>query len=341
MKKRATSRDVASLAGVSQSTVSFVFTGRGAISEPTRKRVLAAAAELRYRPNLAARSMRTRRTGRLAVALMVTALNPLQLLHGVTKAAHAAGYALEVVYVPGDVDARTERLADIAASEEYEGILSFTPLHPLGIPADQTQTIVLSLSEFDEEMHVTGEFTDATPVVEMMEHLVELGHRRFLHVTGDLTFPSAVARRSTYLATIERLGLESLGVIEGSWRGAAGFDAVAALPDDTPPFALIAANDIVAAGAIRAATLRNWSVPGQMSITGWDDNAQSEYLLPSLTTVVQDHEALGVNSMRRLIAAVQGGEMPPAATGLQSVVWRESTGAPSTMTRLAHQEFST
>jgi DNA-binding LacI/PurR family transcriptional regulator len=260
---------------------------------------------------------------------MVSALNPLQLLHGVTKAAHAAGYALEVVYVPGDVDARTERLADIAASEEYEGILSFSPLHPLELASEHTQTIVLSLSEFDEQMHVTGEFTDAAPVVEMMEHLVELGHRRFLHVTGDLTFPSAVARRSTYLATIERLGLESLGDVEGSWRGVSGFDAVTALPDDTPPFALIAANDIVAAGAIRAASLRGWSVPGQMSVTGWDDNAQSEYLLPPLTTVVQDHEALGVNSMRRLIAAVRGEEMPPAATGLQSVVWRESVGAPS------------
>lgn len=66
-----------------------------------------------------------------------------------------------------------------------------------------------------------------------------------------------------------------------------------------------------------------------MSVTGWDDNEQSAYLVPSLTSVVLDREELGKNSMRRLIAAVRGETMPPAATGLQHVVWRESVGAPS------------
>lgn len=328
MKRRATSRDVARLAGVSQSTVSFVLTGRGGISEPTKQRVLEAAAALHYRPNLAARSMRTQQTGHLAVALTVSPLNPLELLHGATKAAEEAGYVLEVVYVPGDLEARTERLAEIAASEEYEGILSFTPLHPQVLPTEDIRTVVLSLSEFDEEMHVTGEFTDATPVVEMMERLVELGHRRFLHIAGDPRFPSAIARRTTYLATVERLGVESLGVVGGGWRAQTGFDEIAALPDKTAPFALIAGNDLVATGAIRAARLRGWSVPGQMSVTGWDDNDHSAFLVPSLTTVVQDREELGINSMRRLIAAVRGEPTPPPATGLQRVIWRESIGAP-------------
>lgn len=336
MNKRATSRDVASLAGVSQSTVSFVFNGRGGISEPTKKRVLEAAAQLHYRPNLAARSMRTGRTKHLAVALTVAALNPLELLHGATKAAEEAGYALDVVYVAGDVAARTKRLTEIAASEEYDGILSFTPLDPHAFPRDQSRTVVLSLSEFNERMHVTGEFTDATPVVEMMERLIELGHRRFLHITGDLSFPSAIARRNAYAAAIDDLGVESLGVVTGDWKARSGYNAISALPDDTAPFALIAANDIVATGAIRAATLRGWSVPGQMSVTGWDDTEQGAYLVPSLTTVLQNREALAANSIRRLIAAVRHEEMPRPATGLQRVVWRESIGAP-----LAHQEFST
>ncbi|GGF48967.1 hypothetical protein GCM10010922_26060 [Microbacterium sorbitolivorans] len=152
---------------------------------------------------------------------------------------------------------------------------------------------------------------------------------RFDGVTGDLTFPSAVSRRATYLATFERLGLESLGGVPGSWAAASGFDAVAALPDDTPPFALIAANDIVATGALRAALVRGWSVPGHMSLTGWDDNEQSAYLVPSLTSVVLDREELDKNSMRRLIAAVRGESPPAPATGLQRVIWRESIGAPS------------
>ncbi|GAA4769771.1 LacI family DNA-binding transcriptional regulator [Microbacterium gilvum] len=326
MEKRATSRDVARVAGVSQSTVSFVFTGREGISEATRERVLHAAAELNYRPNLAARSMRTQRTGRVAVLMTVSALNPQDLLHGVTDAAGEAGYVVEVVYVPGDPGARSVRIGELVDSRQYEGILSFTPLRTPSTAAEDT--VVLSLSEFDEEMHMTGEFTDARPVVEMMERLAELGHTRFLHITGSLTYPSAVARRDAYLATVERLGATSLGVIEGDWSAATGYATVAGLPDDTPPFALIAANDLVATGALRAAVLRGWSVPGDLSITGWDDTDQSAYLVPSLTTVVQDREALGANAMRRLVAAIRREPVPEPATGLQHVVWRESVGAP-------------
>ena len=80
---------------------------------------------------------------------------------------------------------------------------------------------------------------------------------------------------------------------------------------------------------MRAALLRGWSVPGRMSVTGWDDHRQSAYLVPSLTSVIQNREALGENAMRRLIATVRREPVPPPATGLQRIVWRESIGAPT------------
>lgn len=325
--RRPTSRDVARLAGVSQSTVSFVYTGRDGISEATRERVLRAALELGYRPNLAARAMRTRRTGRLAVVVPISAPNPLPMLRGATAAADEAGYMVEVVSLPDDPLDRAARVQDLVDARQHEGILSFTPLPPTEVPGDDAP-VVLSVSEFDDEMHALGELTDAQPVVVMMERLVELGHHRFLHITGPLNYPAAAARRHAYLATVERLGLESLGAIEGDWSGEAGLAVVRALPENAPPLAVIAANDYVAAGAIRAAILRGWSVPGHMSVTGWDNLGLGALLVPSLTSVVQDRERLGQYSMGRLIAAVRHLEPPERPTDLHRIVWRESVGAP-------------
>jgi DNA-binding LacI/PurR family transcriptional regulator len=329
VEKRSTSRDVAHRAGVSQSTVSFVYTGREGISEATRERVLLAAAELNYRPNLAARAMRTQRTGRLAVVIPISAVNPLSMLRGAMAAAEESGYVVEVVSLPDDADERAQRLSDLIDTRQHEGVLSFTPLpQRMPDPSGGGGPVVLSVSEFDEDMHVTGALTDAQPMVEIIERLAELGNRRFLHITGPLDFPAAVARRDAYLETVQRLDLESIGVVEGDWTSETGMAIVASLPDDAVPLAVIAPNDNVAIGAMRSAALRGWSMPGDMSVTGWDDNGVSAFLVPSLTTVVQDRRALGEYSMRRLITTVRGETPPERPTDLQRVIWRESIGAP-------------
>lgn len=325
MEKRPTSHDVAHRAGVSQSTVSFVFTGRPGISDATREKVLRAASELNYRPNLAARSMRTQRTGRLAVVVPIATMNPLTLLSGAIAAARDEGYVVEVVSLPEDPGARDERLTEVVDSGQHEGVLSFTPLPTLDRDGGP---VVLSVGEFDDAMHMAGEFTDSRPITEMMERLAAQGHRRFIHLAGAEDFPSARARRAAYLEAIERLGLDSLGVTDGDWSGRAGEDAIAALPQDAPPLAVIAANDLIATGAIRAATRRGWKLPEQVAVTGWDDHHQSAFLVPSLTSVAQDRERLGAYSMHRLIAAVRGGEPPEKPEGLLTVMWRESTESP-------------
>lgn len=325
MERRPTSHDVARRAGVSQSTVSFVFTGRPGISEATREKVLRAASELHYRPNLAARSMRTQRTGRLAVVVPIATINPLTLLSGAIAAARDEGFVVEVVNLPEEPGARDERLAEVVDSGQYEGVLSFTPLAVVETGGD---TIVLSVGEFDDAMHMTGAFTDSRPIAEMIEHLAARGHRRFLHIAGPADFPSARSRRQAYLDAVARLGLESIGVVEGDWSGDSGAEALDALPSDAPPLAVIAANDLVATGAIRAATRRGWRLPAEVAVTGWDDHAQSAFLVPSLTTVSQDRERLGAYSMQRLIAAVRGAEPPDRPDDLLAVVWRESTESP-------------
>src|SRR5690606_38159519 len=136
MGKRPTSHDVARRAGVSQSTVSFVFTGRSGISEPTRERVLRAAAELNYRPNLAARSMRTQRTGRIAVVIPVTGLNLFPVLEGAVSMARDAGYVVEVLSLSQSPEEREGELASLIDSAEYEGVLAFSPMRTPRVASD-------------------------------------------------------------------------------------------------------------------------------------------------------------------------------------------------------------
>ncbi len=328
MGKRPTSHDVARLAGVSQSTVSFVFTGREGISSATREKVMRAAAELSYRPNLAARTMRTQRTGRLAVVIPFPGLSLGSLLEGAVTTAREAGYTVEVVNLSDEAEEHAQEVDALLSSFEYEGVLSFSPLPAPRLTSAASAPAFLALTEFDEEMHATGAFSDARPLIEMMEHLVELGHRRFLHIAGPADYPAAVARRDAYLATVERLGLESVGVVGGNWSGITARECVAALADDVPPLAIIAANDVLAAGAIRAAVQRGWSVPGDASVTGWDDVALSFHFLPSISTVSQDRRRLGAYSMRRLVAAIRGDEAPALEADLQQVIWRESVAPP-------------
>ncbi len=324
MGKVPTSRDVAARAGVSQSTVSNVLTGRPGISQTTRERVLKVAKELRYRPNLAARSMRTQRTGRLALVLPITTWFASKILAGATQAAQEAGYTIEVHTLPGDFHSRQQRLDEIVNSGQFEGVLSFVPMPPC--PSGEGGATVLSLAEFDDDMKVSGDLTDPAPLVTMIEELALRGHRRFLHITGALAYPSARARRDAYVRTIEKLGLQSLGVIEGDWTGESGLNAIRSLPDDAPPLAVVASNDLVATGVVRGALERGWTVPGDLCVTGWDDLVSSALQVPSITTVFLDYQRLGARSVQRLVAALRDEPEPPSGGGLQRIIWRESTG---------------
>ncbi len=324
--RQPTSHDVARAAGVSQSTVSYALSGKGTIAPRTREHVLAVAASMGYRPNLAARSMRTQRSGRLAVVTGVTVDNRLRMLTGAAEVAAEAGYAVDTHSVDGTAEARTERVVDLARGGQVEGVLTFLPVVPEALHLDDDAAPVVAEPALDEQLRTTGELADAGLLGTVISALVEAGHRRFLHVAGPERFASARSRRDVYLAEVERHGVESLGVVGGVWSPEAGRDAVLALPDDAPPLAVIAANDYVALGVLRGAAERGWSVPGDLVVTGWDDADFSAYTMPSLTTIPVDFVEAGRRAMRRLVAAVRDEETPPPTAPLQRVVWRESTG---------------
>jgi DNA-binding LacI/PurR family transcriptional regulator len=326
---RATIWQVAARAGVSHQTVSRFVNGDPRMRPETRARVSASIRELGYRPNLSARSMRTRRSQRIAVVLPPMIHQGLAMaLGGAVLAANEQGYAVQVVSESGGPQERADRVRDIADSGEVDGVLALVPLPPESQGSYPPRAALVIADDYDEGSRSIGELADATPIAEIIEHLADLGHRRFLHITGELRFFSARERRRVFVETIERLGLGPARVHEGAWTAQAGRGAIAALDgrERERPTAIVTACDPTAAGVLEAAAERGWAVPADISVTGWDNHVLGANMRPALTTVDTDHRQLGRNLMHRLTAALRHEDPPEDEAPLNEILWRGSTG---------------
>ncbi|TCK59241.1 LacI family DNA-binding transcriptional regulator [Curtobacterium sp. PhB136] len=326
--KRATIWEVAARAGVSGQTVSRYLRHDGqGMRELTRSRIEAAIAELDYQPNLAARAMRTRRTGRVAVLLPNgEATSAMRMLLGASEAARAEGRQADAVTMDGTAEERATRARELAESGLFEGMLILTALPPGSVPTTPGIPTVVS-PDYDDELHTIGELADAAPIGALVEGLAALGHRDFVHIAGDRRYAAARDRERVYLESVRRLGLTSHEVLGGlDWDPETGRRAVLALDEDSPVTAVVAANDLMAAGAVHGAVERGWSIPGRLSVTGWDNNPLGAWLSPALTTVDVDYESLGQRAMGRLLDALRGAA-PTALDGtVAAPVWRDTTG---------------
>jgi LacI family transcriptional regulator len=323
--KRPTIHEVAHRAGVSHQTVSRYLRNNGGLKPATVAKVQAAIDELNYRPNRIARSMRTRRTGRIAILLPTAAQSlPLRLLGAASTAAHEAGYTVDLVGLEGGAVDRRARALDLADSGEVEGILALAPLGPP--QASWSAVPVVVIADYDDELRGLGALADSTACGEVVRHLHGLGHRSFLHLAGPDTFASARNRRRTFTETVAELGVPGT-VIDCGWSGQSAYEAVSGLSPDTAVTAVVAANDVLAMGAVRAGLKRGWRVPEDVSVFGWDDEELARLATPSLSTVAIDRERQGREAMCRLIALVRGVEPPLVdTTSLHTVIPRESSG---------------
>jgi DNA-binding LacI/PurR family transcriptional regulator len=325
--RRPTIREVARLAGVSHQTVSRYLRFDPRINEANRERIGAAIAELDYRPNLVARAMRDRKTGRLALLLPHgTAGGSLAMITGASEAADEAGYVVEVVMLGGAPQTWSGRALELTASGLFEGIVSLTPLPLSAQRAGIGGTPVVVSHDYDDQMRSIGELADASCISELIERLAGDGHRCFLHLAGDRAYTSARRRMQVYLDTIERLGLESYGVADCDWLAERARRAVLELPADSGVTAIIGANDVLAAGSVRGAWERGWQLPRDLSVTGWDNNLVGAVMMPALTTVRTDYERLGRRAVTRLLAVLSGRPDPEDPEPISEIIWRESTG---------------
>ncbi|WP_420113461.1 LacI family DNA-binding transcriptional regulator [Pseudactinotalea sp.] len=325
-RRRPTIREVAHHAGVSHQTVSRFLRDDPTLRPETYEAVRAAVEALGYRPNLAARSMRTRRSGVLAIVLP-TMTGPERTVDAAVDEARTHGFRVEIVIdVDESAEALSTRARELLDSGQVEGVLSVAPI---AAATDRTGAVVAT-GEYDHRMRAVEAIAgDVETMASLVHALADLGHRHILHAAGPQGWRSAQARMHGYLKAIDERGLTSHGEPEGDWHPETGIRAVAGLEPDSPVTAIVAASDRIAAGVLFEAARRGWRVPDRLSVTGWDDMLLMRYATPPLSTVVVDRESAGRHAMRRLIAAIRNEPEPdPPAVRLTQLALRGTTAAP-------------
>ena len=286
--RRVTLADVAARAGVSTALVSIVIREAPGASAATRERVLRAADELGYRPDSRARLLRSRRSRLLGVVFGVQSAFHGDLLSGLYRAADRAGYELSLSAVTED---RTERRAvGSLLQDRCEALVLLGPEAPatyLTELAGRLPLVVMARPVRSSAVDVVRT-ADAEGLHQAVEHLVALGHRRIAHVDGGRA-PGAAERRRGYQEALRRRGLDGeIRVLPGGPSEDAGAAAARALLDDSPPTAVTVFNDRCATGVLDVLRRAGRSVPGDLSVVGYDDSRLARLSHVDLTTVAQD-----------------------------------------------------
>ncbi|WP_426225847.1 LacI family DNA-binding transcriptional regulator [Pseudarthrobacter sp. DSP2-3-2b1] len=329
--------DVAEHAGVSHQTVSRVINNHPNVSKATREKVEAAIAELGYRRNTAARSLVTRRSQTIGVlGSELAQYGPANTLLGVEQAARDAGYfvsiaALRAVSREAIFDALrhfTDQSVDgIAVLVPHSETLAILEEYNAGVP-------VIAVGSLGSAT-VSGAMVDQKRGAELaVGHLIERGHRRIGHVAGPSDWTDGALRAEGWRSALSEAGLPHDLLLEGDWSAGSGYDIgrrlaaerSAAEPSAT---ALFVGNDQMALGILRAFNEAGVRVPDDVSVVGFDDQPESAYFSPPLTTVRQDFEELGRRCMDIMLKEIEAGAPVSSTVVTPGLLLRASTAPPA------------
>lgn len=329
--KRVTINDVARLAGVSSQTVSRVVNNHPYVSEDTRQRVQNAIRELDYYPNRVARSLVTQRTHMLGIiSFGIDYYGPAQMVNNIERAAKIKGYGLSFSTVTSLTLDELNRAIEVLGARSVDGLLFITPV--VGVNYSDLVKICRGVPF----VQIDTQRTSRVPSVVIdqyygaqlaTQHLIDRGHRDICEISGPLSWFGAQARHQSWQDTLTAAGLVPGLFLEGDWTAKSGYEITHRLLAESSGFtALVAANDQMALGAIRALREHNLRVPDDVSIVGFDDVPEAPYFDPPLTTVRQDFAALGEQSVEYLVASIGNPDTPLQQCVLYpQLVEREST----------------
>ncbi|MBN1640595.1 MAG: LacI family DNA-binding transcriptional regulator [Anaerolineae bacterium] len=336
MPRHPTIRDVAKHAGVSKSTVSRVLSARDRpVSDGAKRRVLAAVEALGYEPNPLARGLRRGETRTLGLVVRSTA-NPFfaEVARGAEDAALAQGYSLLICNTDGD-PARERSYIDVLLRKQIDGIFFLTAR----TRDDQMRSIlrqgiaVVTTARPSPDLATDCVWTDNVAGGRAAtSHLVSLGHRRIACIAGARDLSLSEDRLAGYRAALAeaRMPVEERYVVLGDFRPEGGYQAARRLLAlDPRPTALFACNDLMAIGAICAATEIGLAVPQDLSVVGFDNLELAAFGNPPLTTIAQPTHEIGRIAAAMLIDRLQEPALPLQIRMMETeLVVRRSTAPP-------------
>ncbi len=325
--------DVARRAGVSHQTVSRVLNAHPNVRESTRVRVRTAIEELGYRPNRAARTLVTGRDRVLGVvAPRSTLFGPVSLLAAFEEQAVGAGFGVSVVRVReidgGSVRQAVQRHLD----GQVAGIVVIAPVASVAEALDTVpRDVPLVTVDGDPDQQLPMATVDQVEGGRIAtEHLLAAGHATVWHVAGPTDWFDAAGRAAGWAAALHAAGAEVPPVMAADWSADAGYRAgelMARMPEVT---AVFAANDALATGLLHAFHDRGRSIPGDVSVVGFDDVPVSAHLIPPLTSLRADFEAVAREALDLLLNHEAGPDVSQAVHRKIApvLVSRDSVGPP-------------
>lgn len=308
---RVTMSDVARAVGTSKKTVSRVLNNDPNVSASMRQRVETAVAELNYRPLTSARSLASNRS--FTIGLLYDNRSPsyvMEVQAGVLEACEAQHYSMMVQPLVSTSPDFVDRVDDLLSRHQPDGLVLTPPItdHPqlLAYLRKKDQPFA-SIAPRQSEHCIGVMLRERDAAAAMVEHLVSLGHRRIAHILGDPEHGAGIWRLAGYRDGLARAGLKEdpAYMVQGRFSFASGVQAMRqllALPQR--PSAVFAADDDMAVGAIWAAAEAGVSIPGDMSICGFDDTTIASQVWPPLTTVHQPVREMGRRATEELMLRV-------------------------------------
>ncbi len=335
-KKRITGRDVAELAGVSITTVSFVMNNKTGdnvwVSDETRQKVLNAAKELNYRPSTTAKALASNRSNTLAI--MIPHMDNLFYPHlaaAIQREAEKKG--LDTVIYNTDNDAKREKeFLDDLLSRGVDGVITQTYQWTANEIGELIEAGVAVVINGDSPRHAFADnmmLDEVRAVEEVMAYLVGQGHHRIATIAGPKTSWAGRLRKEGYLNGLQahHLPVRDALICETHFKrgdGAQAMQQLVALPE--PPTAVFAANDLLAVDALLFAVDSGLSVPDDVAIVGFDDIPEATIVRPRLTTVHKDVHFLGATAVKLLLERINHDKLLPARQEIlnHEIVYRES-----------------
>jgi DNA-binding LacI/PurR family transcriptional regulator len=331
--KNLTIDDIAALSGVSYQTVSRVLNGMRYVSPTTREKVQSVMHRFGFRPNIAARQLASQRSTTVGLVTFATSFyGPAQILANCEQASKEQGLSFMFSGIVDQSIPEIQRAVNELCAHQVCGILLYLPFR-MNLRELQDVCRNVPIVAVDSRL---GFKCPAIYIAQELgsriatRHLIQLGHRKIAYLKGPAFWQAAELRFKGWLKELKAAGLNPGPVVAGDWTAESGFGSARKLvTQNWGQFsALVAANDQMALGAIRAFEEGGIRIPRVVSVVGFDDIPEAGFLRPPLSTIKQDFAALARWSVQCLTNQLNSTKEVRLRTIQPTFVERKSTAEP-------------